>query len=65
MLATREREVLQLVAQGLTKTEIGLRLEISSRTAETHRINLMRKLKLSTQTELVFFALGRGLLPTR
>lgn len=65
MLTDREREVLQLAAQGMSNTEIGVRLAISPRTVETHRINLMRKLNLSTQTDLVFFALGRGLLPER
>jgi two-component system, NarL family, response regulator NreC len=65
MLTDREREVLQLAAQGMTNTEIGVRLAISPRTVETHRINLLRKLSLTTQTELIFFALGRGLLPTQ
>lgn len=62
-LTTREREVLHLVAEGYTSTEIGQRLFISPRTVETHRSNLMRKLGLGTQTELVRYALRRGLLP--
>ena len=65
MLTDREREVLQLAAQGLTNTEIGERLAISPRTVETHRINLLRKLAFTTQTELVRFAISRGLLPER
>ena len=63
LLTAREREVLQLAAQGMTNTEIGQRLSISPRTAETHRTNLMRKLTLTTHTELVRFAISRGLLP--
>ncbi len=62
LLTAREREVLQLAAQGMTNTEIGQRLSISPRTAETHRTNLLRKLMLTTHTELVRFAISRGLL---
>jgi len=62
-LTTREREVLQLAAQGLTNAEIANRLSISPRTAETHRTNLMRKLELHTQIDLIRFALKRGILP--
>jgi DNA-binding NarL/FixJ family response regulator len=63
LLTGREREVLQLAAQGVGNSEIGERLSISPRTAETHRGNLLRKLGLGSQTELVRFALDRGLLP--
>ena len=63
LLTAREREVLQLAAQGMTNTEIGRRLAISPRTVETHRTNLLRKLTLTTHTELVRFAISRGLLP--
>jgi two-component system, NarL family, response regulator NreC len=62
LLTSREREVLQLAAQGLGNAEIGERLTISPRTAETHRANLLRKLGLQTQTELVRFAISRGLV---
>jgi DNA-binding NarL/FixJ family response regulator len=62
LLTAREREVLQLAAQGLSNAEVGERLSISPRTAETHRANLLRKLGLQTQTELVRFAVGRGLI---
>jgi DNA-binding NarL/FixJ family response regulator len=61
-LTNREREVLQLAAEGLTNAEIAARLSISPRTAETHRANLMRKLNLHTQTDLIRFALRRGLV---
>lgn len=63
LLTSREREVLQLAAQGMTNTAIGQRLAISPRTVETHRANLLRKLTLTTHTELVRFAISRGLLP--
>ncbi|HET9659218.1 MAG TPA: response regulator transcription factor [Thermomicrobiales bacterium] len=64
LLTHREREVLQLAAQGMTNAEIGERLAISTRTAETHRANFMRKLGLQSQTELVRFAVNRGFLPS-
>jgi DNA-binding NarL/FixJ family response regulator len=62
LLTAREREVLQLAAQGMSNAAIGERLFISPRTAETHRANLLRKLGLQTQTELVRYAVGRGLI---
>jgi DNA-binding NarL/FixJ family response regulator len=63
LLTNREREVLHLAAQGLNYAEMGQRLAISPRTAETHRGNVLRKLGLKDQTELVRYALSRGLLP--
>lgn len=62
-LTSREREVLHLAAEGHTNNEIGARLGISSRTAETHRSNLMHKLDLHTQGDLIRFALRRGIIP--
>lgn len=62
-LTTREREILHLVAEGYTSAEIGDRLSISPRTVETHRANLMRKLGLETQTDLIRYALQRGIIP--
>jgi DNA-binding NarL/FixJ family response regulator len=62
-LTAREREVLHLAAEGLSNPDIGSRLGVSPRTAETHRANLMRKLGLRTRPDLVAYALGRGLLP--
>jgi two-component system response regulator NreC len=61
-LTTREREVLHLAAQGETTPAIAARLGVSPRTIETHRTNLMRKLGLRTQTDLVRYALQRGLI---
>jgi DNA-binding NarL/FixJ family response regulator len=63
LLTAREREVLQLAAQGLGNAQIGERLAISARTAETHRANFLRKLRLTSQTDLVRFAIQRGLIP--
>lgn len=62
-LTTREREVLQLAAESSSATEIAARLGISPRTVETHRENLMRKLGLLSQTDLIRYALRRGILP--
>jgi DNA-binding NarL/FixJ family response regulator len=62
-LTTREREVLQLAAEGHTSTDIAARLGISSRTAEAHRSNLMHKLGLHTQADLIRYALRRGVIP--
>jgi DNA-binding NarL/FixJ family response regulator len=62
-LTAREREVLQLAAEGKTSSEIAARLHISHRTVENHRAHFMRKLGLKNQTELVRYALQRGMLP--
>ncbi len=62
-LTTREREVLQLAAESSSIAEIGARLGISPRTVETHRENLMRKLDLQSQTDLIRYALRRGIVP--
>jgi two-component system, NarL family, response regulator NreC len=61
-LTGREREVLQLVAEGLSSPEVAERLSLSPRTAEAHRANLMRKLGLHNQTELIRFAIRRGVI---
>lgn len=61
-LTNREREVFVLAAQGLRNQEIADQLFISARTAETHRTNIMRKLSLRTQSDLVRFALRRGII---
>ena len=61
-LTAREREVLHLAAQGLTNAEIGTRLYISRRTVEVHRTNMMQKLGLHTQTDLIRYALKQGII---
>ena len=61
-LTEREREVLRLVARGLTTKEIAGTLEISMRTVDTHRANLMRKLELKSVALLTQFAIREGLV---
>lgn len=63
-LTRRERQVLQLAAEGLTSTGIADRLSISRRTAETHRTRVMKKLGLRGQTDLFRYAMERGILPS-
>ncbi len=63
-LTTREREVLHLAAQGYTNADIAARLYISRRTVEVHRSNMMVKLGLRSQTDLIRYALQRGFLPS-
>ncbi len=61
-LTSREREVLQLVAEGYTNAEIGKRLFISRRTVESHRASMMQKLALRNQTDLIRYALKQRIL---
>ena len=61
-LTARERDVFGLAAEGLSNAQIGERLFISPRTVETHRASVMRKLGLRGQTELVLYAVRKGLL---
>ena len=61
-LTMRERQVLPLVANGSTSTEIALSLGISPRTVEIHRANMLHKLGLRTPSELLRYALRRGIL---
>jgi len=61
-LTEREKEVLQLSAEGHTSNEIASRLCLSSRTVEMHRANLMSKLNLRNQTDLIRFAIQQGIL---
>jgi two-component system response regulator NreC len=63
-LSTREVEVLTLIARGHTNTEIAERLYLSVRTVETHRSHIQQKLRLTTRSELVSYALERGLIST-
>jgi DNA-binding NarL/FixJ family response regulator len=61
ILGAREREVLQLLTEGLTSGEIARRLGVSTSTVETHRRNLMRKLDLHSVAELTKYAIREGL----
>jgi DNA-binding NarL/FixJ family response regulator len=55
-LTSREREIVQLLAEGKSSKEVATSLSISVKTAETHRANIMRKLQLHTVSELVRYA---------
>ena len=61
-LTPREREVLHLAAEGYTTTQIAEMLSISQQTAQTHRRNMMHRLKIHNQTELVRYAIEKGIL---
>ncbi len=61
-LTVREREVFQLAAEGASNPQIAERLSLSPRTVEMHRANLMKKLGIKSQTELVKYAIRRGVL---
>jgi len=61
-LTCRERQVLQLVAEGFTSAQIGNRLTLGVRTVETHRAKVMRKLRVHTAAAMVRVALQNGLL---
>ena len=61
-ISERERDVLFLLALGYTNQQIAARLFISSRTVDTHRAHVMRKLNLETRAELVLYALANGLI---
>jgi DNA-binding NarL/FixJ family response regulator len=62
-LTGREREILQLVAEGHSNMEIAERLVISVRTVEGYRATMMSKLGLKTKLELFRYATWRGILP--
>lgn len=61
-LSGREREVLELAAQGLNNNQIAQALFISHRTVESHRASLLRKLSLQSQTDLVHFAIRHRII---
>ena len=61
-LSARELEIVQLIAKGLIAKEISKKLNLSTHTVYTHRKNIMEKLKLKRSSELVLFAINKGLL---
>ncbi len=61
-LTEREREVLKHIADGLTNQEIADKLSISIKTVERHRANIMGKLNLHSRTELVKYAIRKGII---
>ena len=60
-LTSREREIIQRIAEGQTTKEIAAALGLSVKTVESHRINLMRKLDIHETATLVRYAIRRGL----
>jgi DNA-binding NarL/FixJ family response regulator len=63
VLSPREREVLQLLAEGKSTRDIAEKLNLSGKTVETHRMHLMEKLNLHTIAELTRYAIREGLTP--
>ncbi|MFC1683217.1 response regulator [Candidatus Zixiibacteriota bacterium] len=61
-LTFRERQILKLIAEGWASAKIAEHLHISPRTVETHRTNIMQKLKLHKVADLVKYAIRRGLV---
>jgi DNA-binding NarL/FixJ family response regulator len=62
VLTGREREVIQLLAEGKTSKEVAVTLNLSVKTAETHRTNLMRKLGLHSVADLTRYAVRNGIV---
>lgn len=61
-LSSREREILQLLSEGRSSKEVASTLNLSVKTAETHRANIMRKLKVHNVTELVRYAVRNRII---
>lgn len=61
LLSKREREILQLIAEGMKTKDIARKLHISNRTVDIHRSNLKNKLKIYTVAELTKFAISHGI----
>ena len=61
-ITRREKEILKLIVQGYTNRQIGEELNISMRTVEGHRANLLEKLGLHSRVELVRYAREHGLI---
>jgi DNA-binding CsgD family transcriptional regulator len=64
LLTEREREVLQLVAEGKTSQEIADQLFVSIKTVQTHRMHIMEKLDAHDRTDLVRHAIRLGVIPS-
>jgi two-component system, NarL family, response regulator NreC len=62
LLTDREKEVLQLLAEGRSNKEVAAELDLSLSTVETHRSNLMQKLNLHNTAELVLYAVRKGII---
>jgi len=62
LLTSREREILQLLAEGLTSKEIAHHVNLSMKTVEAHRRNIMQKLNMRSLAELTKYAVREGLV---
>jgi DNA-binding CsgD family transcriptional regulator len=62
LLTGREREILQLVAEGRTNKEVASILNISLTTVETHRTHILQKLNLHSIPELILYAVRKGII---
>jgi DNA-binding NarL/FixJ family response regulator len=62
LLTSREREILQLLAEGKTNKEVAIALNISPYTVETHRSHILQKLNLHNSAELVLYAVRKGII---
>ena len=62
LLTDREKEVLQLLAEGRSNKEVATLLDLSLSTVETHRANLMQKLNLHNTAEIVLYAVRKGII---
>ncbi|MDO8942730.1 MAG: LuxR C-terminal-related transcriptional regulator, partial [Desulfobacterales bacterium] len=62
LLTAREREILQLLAEGLTAKEVATRLQLSVYTVDAHRGRIMKKLDVRTGGDLIRFAMRKGLI---
>jgi DNA-binding NarL/FixJ family response regulator len=62
ILTARERQIMMHIANGMPNREIGSMLKISTRTVDTHRSNILKKLNLRTNAELVKMAISHGLI---
>jgi two-component system response regulator NreC len=62
LLTARERELLQLMAEGRTAKEIAADLNLSAHTIDTHRANIMRKLNVNSIAELILYAMRKGII---
>jgi DNA-binding NarL/FixJ family response regulator len=62
LLTDREKEILQLLAEGRSNKEVALLLDVGVSTVETHRANLMQKLNLHNTAEIVLYAVRKGMI---
>jgi DNA-binding NarL/FixJ family response regulator len=62
LLSDREREVLQLLAEGMSLKDIAIRLKLSVKTVDAHKYNLMRKLDLHDRSQLIKYAIQKKLI---